>query len=272
LQTLESGNSDIEIVDAATGIFSRLTFNPGADGVPVWSPTGDRLYFNSSRESAIPFPNSLFERASSGAGQDQLLLKAPPEELYGPQDSSPPDGAYLAFFKAPLAQIAKAELWVLPIRGDKKPFRIVEASKGTAGAARFSPDGRWISYTTDDTGTNRIVVRPFPDVNKGTWQVPGAVGAESVWRRDGRELFYLGPDRTMMAVPVTLGETPQFGQPVALFKTGLPPQTIPPQFFYDVSADGQHFLINLAPSSAVAQAAVPPPMTVVVNWTSLLIK
>ena len=183
--------------------------------------------------------------------------------------------AYARAWIDPQTKRERQSLWLVERRHESaKP---VEASEPDGRAPVFSPDGRWIAYVTNESGTNRIVVRRFPETNKGIWQVPGSGGAEPIWRRDGKEIFYLASDRTLMTVPVTLGEVPQFGQPVALFKTGLPPQTSPPQFVFDVSTDGQHFLLNLPASQGVAQAAAQPaapppapPMTVVVNWTSLL--
>jgi hypothetical protein len=123
------------------------------------------------------------------------------------------------------------------------------------------------------------VVRPFPEIKNGTWQVPGGAGSEPKWRGDGRELFYLTPDRTMMSVAVSAKDNQiQFGQPVALFKTRLPPVSGGiGQSLFDVSDDGQHFLLNLraedqtGPQTPAAQALTPQ-LTVVVNWPSLLTK
>ncbi len=275
VQKVTTGDMDVWIVDHATGQESRLTFETSAEGVAVWSPDGNRVLFASSRASPLPFPSSLYARAASGAGEDQLLLQASPGELYAPGDWSV-DGS-IVYAHATLARLQDfSELWILPTRSDGKPFRLIQPRSGRVGAPRFSPDGRWIAYTTTETGNNQIVIRPFPDVNKGIWQVPGVGGAEPVWRRDGKELFYLAGDGTMIAVPVTLGTSVQFGQPQALFKTNLPPQTNPPQYQYDASSDGNFFLLNLlaeeGPKSSppLVPDASRDSLTVVINWTSLL--
>lgn len=108
--------------------------------------------------------------------------------------------------------------------------------------------------------------------------MPGPAGSEPKWRRDGREPLYLGTDGTIVAVPVTSeGDQPQFGQPVVLFKTGLQVPATPFSFYYDVTADGQRFLVNLpvastAPATPAGAPAPPTPITVVVNWRSALVK
>jgi len=270
-------NSDILVLDADTGVSSRLTFDPAADGIPIWSPAGDRVMFASARGTPLPFPSVLYERAASGAGEDRQVMPLAVADLHIPNDWSP-DGRHIVYGNVPLtrAQVG-GDLWALPLDGDRKPFPLVQSKTSRAGAARFSPDGHWLAYTTNESGPSHVVVRPFPDVNKGTWQVPGSSGAEPKWR--GREIFYLGPDqRQMMSVTVTAdNDGITFSQPVALFSTGLPPQTNPPQFWFDVTADGQRFLLNLplAATTATTQPTAPTSpalLNVVVNWTSLLTK
>jgi Tol biopolymer transport system component/tRNA A-37 threonylcarbamoyl transferase component Bud32 len=270
-------NADILILDAETGVSSRLTFDAAADGIPIWSPSGDRVLFASARGTPLPFPSVLYERAASGAGEDRQVMPFAVADLHIPNDWSP-DGRHIVYGNVPLTRAqAGGDLWALPLDGDRKPFPLVQSKTSRAGAARFSPDGRWLAYTTTESGPNQIVVRPFPDVNKGTWQVPGSGGAEPKWR--GREIFYLGPNQQqMMAVTVTAGNDGiTFSQPVALFATGLPPQTNPPQFWFDVTADGQRFLLNLPIAAATTTTqpdapSSPPLLNVVVNWTSLLAK
>jgi Tol biopolymer transport system component len=239
---------------------------------------GDRVAFASSRGTPIPIANRLYQKSANGAGADEPLLPGNPGELHTPQDWSP-DGRHIVFGKVLVSRMTTSgELWALPLDGDRKPFALVQSSNARVGAARFSPDGRWLAYGTNESGTYRVVVRPFRDPSKGTWQVPGPAGSEPKWRRDGRELFYLGMDGTIVAVPVTSeGDQPQFGQPVVLFKTGLQVPATPFSFYYDVTADGQRFLVNLpvastAPATPAGAPAPPTPITVVVNWRSALVK
>jgi serine/threonine protein kinase/Tol biopolymer transport system component len=279
VQSLDGNNPDIFVVDIASGIPSRLTFDPAADGAPIWSPQSDRVLFNSSRGSPVQTPSSLYERAASGTGEDIAVLPAKLNELNTPLDWSR-DGRYIVYGSVEVTQLRSGgDLWALPLFGDRKPFPLVQSHPSRAGAARLSSDGRWLAYTTNESGMNRVVVRPFPEIKNGTWQVPGGAGSEPKWRGDGRELFYLTPDRTMMSVAVSAKDNQiQFGQPVALFKTRLPPVSGGiGQSLFDVSDDGQHFLLNLraedqtGPQTPAAQALTPQ-LTVVVNWPSLLTK
>ncbi len=281
VQTRDGDNYDIVVLDMMSGTPSRLTFDPAPDDVPIWAPQSDRVLFNSARGSPVPVPSSMYERAASGAGEDIAVLPAKLNELNTPMDWSR-DGRYIVYRTVEMNRLAEGNLWALPLFGDRKPFPLVLSRTPRAGAARLSADGRWLAYTTDESGTNRIVVRPFPEVKNGTWQVPGGAGSEPKWRGDGRELFYLTPDGTMMSVTVSAKDNQiQFGQPVALFKRSLPAIAVSlGQSSFDVSEDGQHFLLNLradetaGPQTPAAQAPQLPstPLTVVVNWPSLLNK
>ena len=161
---------------------------------------------------------------------------------------------------------------MLPLDGDRKAFPLL-TSTALKGGPRLSPDGRWLAYQTDESGTRQIVVQPFPAVNEGKWQVSTNGGIEARWRRDGRELFYLGLDGAIMAVEVTPGPTFDAGPPKALFNTGVIVPAFVAEYFYDVTADGQRFLVNLrvtSPANAPAGDAPPVPITVVVNGTAAL--
>jgi hypothetical protein len=140
----------------------------------------------------------------------------------------------------------------------------------------LSPDGRWIAYATNESNTEQIVVQPFPNVGQGKWQISG-FGTEPKWRADGRELYYLAPNGDLMAVDVdTTGEVFASGTPHVLFATGItPPPEARPDYYYDVTPDGQKFLLNEptpAASSTAAQNGVPAapelPLNVIVNWSS----
>ena len=143
-------------------------------------------------------------------------------------------------------------------------------------AARFSPDGHWIAYGTNESGSSQVVVRRYPDVNQGQWQVTTRGGHDPRWRADGRELYYVSPDGDVMAVDVQPGEAFETGAPRKLFSTGIAVtfDTGPaPLFetFYNVSADGERFLIAEplpAQGTPGATAAKEEPLHVIVNWTS----
>ena len=128
----------------------------------------------------------------------------------------------------------------------------------------FSPDGRWIAYTSNEGGQPNVYVQPFPG-GGGKYQVSRDGGSHPVWRADGKELFYLGADGTMMAVPIDATGQFDAGVPQALFPTGA--RAIQHQPVYAVTKDGKRFLVNARPQqSSVA------PLTVVVNWTAAIQK
>ena len=130
----------------------------------------------------------------------------------------------------------------------------------------LSPDGRWLAYTSDESGTLDVYVRPFPG-GAEKWAVSTRGGSEPQWRGDGKELFYLGADRTLMSVPIAAGASFEAGVPKALFETRV--GAINPEFRhnYAASKDGNRFLINTVPDGASS-----PPITVVLNWTAGLKK
>jgi eukaryotic-like serine/threonine-protein kinase len=156
------------------------------------------------------------------------------------------------------------ELWGVPLEGDRKPFPYLQ-SGFNVGNAQLSPDGRWVSYASNESGRYEIYVQSFP-VPSAKAQVSLEGGNQPRWRRDGKELFYMAADRRLMAVSVTTGATFQPGSPAALFETHLvdsPPYSLPQ---YAVMPDGQRFLLNVAKQTTAV------PVTVVLNWPSALRK
>ena len=128
---------------------------------------------------------------------------------------------------------------------------------------RFSPDGRWIAYASNETGRWEVFVETFPP-SGSRWQLSTDGGSQPIWRRDGKELFFLAPDRKLMAVPVTSGATFIRGSPHALFETRMRPTYAPYPVNYDVTSDGQRFLIDsVRPDTG-------PTISIVVNWTAAL--
>jgi Tol biopolymer transport system component len=280
----QNGLGDVWTVDAVNGTPTRLTFDDAADGAPVWSPDGAQLAFNSGRKSALKrTPSSLYRRSANGTGNDELLLVGATNELLVPHDWTP-DGRTLLFARTTLTTWQeRIDLWALDLSGERTARPIIE-SQGQKKFARFSPDGRWLAYDTNESKRSEIVVQPFPDVGRGKWQISANGGAEPRWRRDGRELYYLAPNNDLMAVDVdTTGDTFTSGAPHVLFATGVPPtgpNTLGSD--YDVAPEGQRFLLNLpgtatvgsAPQPAPAPQPVTPelPLHVIVNWTTGLDK
>ena len=251
---------DIWLLDGARA--SRFTFDVAADRYPIWSPDGSRIVFDSTRKG----PRDLYQGSSSRAGAEELLLASPQDK--GANDWSA-DGRFLLYHSLG-PQTNDRDLWVLPMGGDRKPWVFLKTPFNERLGA-FSPDGRWVAYLSNESGSSQIYVRPFAgpaasgastNAAGGQWQVSTAGGIFPRWRRDGKELYYIGPDGAMMAAPITVtGWTVTPGAPVVLFPTrilggrvdiGLGRQ-------YDVARDGR-FLVNTVLDEASA------PITVLQNW------
>ncbi|MEQ1731200.1 MAG: hypothetical protein ABL982_22755, partial [Vicinamibacterales bacterium] len=264
-----TGTEDLWVHEFARNTTTRLTFDPARDQYPVWSPDGSRLAWSSTRDGA----RNLYQKGANGAGTDEALLKSSDPKFAA--DWSP-DGRFLlysVFRGAP----AKAEIWALPLTGDdRKPTLYLQQTGFNVERARFSPDGRFVAYTSDASGRNEVYVQPFPAATGGKWQVSQGGGSRPRWRRDGKELFYISASN-VMAVTVgttagtTAATTPTFtaGVPKVLFAApfwGGAEGAVNPASRYDVTADGQKFLINTVPQ-ADTTTAPPAPITMVLNWT-----
>ncbi|MFN2456550.1 MAG: TolB family protein, partial [Pyrinomonadaceae bacterium] len=175
-----------------------------------------------------------------------------------PQDWSS-DGRFLLYGE--IDSKTNADLWVLPLFGDQKPIPFLQTTFNENQSA-FSPDGRWIAYVSNESGPAQVYVQSFP-VSGGKWMVSTTGGSQPKWRRDGKELFYLGPDRKLMAVDVKEDANKfEAGSPRALFETRV---FVGFGFIsgYQVSRDGQRFLVNTP-----LEESAPSPLTVILNWTA----
>jgi eukaryotic-like serine/threonine-protein kinase len=252
----ERETSDIWILDVARDSSGRFTLDPADDSMPVWSPDGSRVVFDSARK-----PVGIYQKLSSGATSEERLSG---EKNRFPLDWSS-DGRFLIYQHGFPA--TRGNIWVLPLSG--KEARALIATPSDEVQAQFSPDGRWLAYCSDESGQYEVYVRPFSS-SKGRWQVSAAGGYEPRWRRDGKEIFYLAADRRLMAVPIqAAGTTFQVGSATALFEAPLRGflQGWENSSRYDVTADGQRFLVNVPIESAASG-----PLVVVLNWTAGLEK
>ena len=204
--------------------------------------------------------------SSSGGGSPELVFD--PEPLRGPaiaalQDLSP-DGRHL-IYTAYATKTSHLELWASALSGDRKPFAVAQGGFDI-GQAVIAPDGHWVAYTSNETGRNEVYVQSFP-MSGGKRAISIDGGVQPRWRRDGRELFYLSRNQQLMAVPITLGSELGVGKTAPLFHADLPNWGAGSPGWttsYDVSTDGQRFLLNIWAEKEVA------PITVVVNWPATL--
>jgi len=250
LNDARAGKADIWIRDLARGVTSRFTFGAGSEIVPLWSPDGTRVVFSSDGDGNY----DLFEKAGSGAGEEKPLVR---DDVFKFATAWSRDGRYLAYSR----QDPKTgwDVWVLPTFGDRKPIPVVQSAFMDINAT-ISPDGRYISYGSNESGRSEIYVQTFPGAG-GKWQVSTAGGSDASWRADGREIFYRAPDQKLMAVEIGSGSDFQAGIPRPLFPGQI--QTGTARNKYVATSDGQRFLL-VAPMGRESMT----PTTIVVNWSA----
>jgi eukaryotic-like serine/threonine-protein kinase len=257
---LAGGEEQLWVYDLARDTLTRMTFEGGNNEQPVWTPDGRRIAFQSSRDGV--FDKIFWQLADSSGGLERLTTGG--EGNQTPRSWSA-DGQLLAFDE--LNRRTGSDIWVLQLSDRKaEPFLRTPFEEGVA---RFSPDGRWLAYVSNESGRPEIYVQPYPGPG-GKWQVSIDGGTDPVWSRNGRELFYRTGNR-MMAVETTMQPRFSAGKPRMLFEgpyfsdfaTAFSIQTVS----YDVSADGQRFLVVKANEAASRSAAQ---INVVLNWTEEL--
>jgi serine/threonine-protein kinase len=242
--------SDVWIWDLPRETLTRLTFHPGLDYYPLWTPDGQRVVFTSSREG----PFNLFWKAADGTGSAERLTASESIQWAG---SWSPDGKVLVFDeKNPEAVYG---IMVLSLEGKPATRPLVRTQFNEANPT-ISPDGRWIAYQWDESGRWEVLVRPFPDVDSGRWQISTNGGSKPVWAPNGKELFYRNGDK-MMAVSVETESSFNHGNPKVLFERHYFMPRAGARH-YDISPDGQRFLM-------IKESEKQAPLTeliVVENW------
>jgi eukaryotic-like serine/threonine-protein kinase len=250
LDNPQSQKSDIHLFDPAGGAGTRFTFDPKEDSYPVWSPDGSHLVWASWRETGV----HLFQKAASGAGQDEVLWRSAYRKV---ADDWSTDGRFILYEER--NPQTSDDLWVLPLEGERKPWPWLNTSASEV-VAKFSPDGKWIAYRSNESGRDEIYVQAFvpgAPAAGGKRQLSTSGGTNPRWRRDGQELYYLAPGNRLMAVEVTPGAELKAGAPQELFT----PRASRVTRYYTLTGDGQRFLFVTS-----ADGASVPPFTVVLNW------
>ncbi|MEX2117626.1 MAG: protein kinase [Bacteroidota bacterium] len=249
----QSRNRDIWVYDLARDVRTRFTFDPGVEEYPVWSPDGTRLMYASDKKGHL----DIYQKAVGGEGSEELLVESTLDKY--PTDCSF-DGRFLLYYTSG-DPIAKSNLWSLPLKGDRTPVPLYQAEFEEQDAT-FAPNGKWIAYTSTESGRPAVYVRPFPGPG-GKWQIStsglnlGTLIVASRWNRNGRELYYLSEDQRVMVAEVNgSGSSFEVGAVRALFD-GRADRTM---FIQAVSADGQRFLM----ATAAGQSYIP--LTLVLNW------
>ena len=243
--TREAAAQDVWLVDLSRSVASKFSFGPLEDETPVWSADGARVFFKSNQEPR--------QKAANGSGADEPLGPRTDAQVHFARNahlsSASPDGNHLAVNSVNGPTGEDVEIVALGPQGTLAKFAASEANEV---APRFSPDGRWIAYQSDESGQQEIYVQAFPGPG-GKWQVSKAGGTEAVWAHSGKELFYRA-GRAMMSVPISTSPTLTPGSPTQLFEGNF---EVGHRFHpnYDVARDGTRFLMimrdGLAPSVSV---------------------
>jgi Tol biopolymer transport system component len=253
VQDSTTGLGDIWLSDFARGTRTRFSFGPGPSQCPVWSKDGTRIAFARMEKTLL---TRIVAKPLSGGGGEQTLLQ-------GSGDICPkswsPDGRYLAYETLAAVATTKSDIWILPLSGDRKPFPFL-ATQFDELSPQFSPDGRWVLYTSDESGRPELYVAPFPGPGS-KWQISAGGARGGDWLRGGREITYLTLDRKQVSVEVKAD--------VSGFETG-----VPRVLFNANNAD----FFRSDPSGDRELMAVPPetaqntPITLVSNWPAALKK
>jgi hypothetical protein len=245
----ESTVGSIWIFDPARDVSTRVTFDSAVtDDRPVWSPDGKYLLFYRYEDK------TMRKVLASGLGGNEVVLaNAYPDDWSG-------DGRYIAYDDT---STGTPQVGILQLAPEKKSSLLLNI-KASNHDAHFSPDTKYVAYTSDESGQDEVYVVPFPTPTQ-KWRVSTSGGTRALWRHDGKELFYLAPDGKLMSTSISgSGDALTFAKPAPLFQA--PFQTSGPSNVgrpFDVAPDGQKFLVN-----AVVETT-PQPMTLVTNWTAL---
>ena len=246
---------DIWVWEFARETLTRLTFDPANDRFSSWSPDGQRIAFSTTRDSGVNNVLSLYWKAANGTGSAERLAESSGQMF---PVSFAPDGSAIIVSGALTGGTQDDDIAMLSL-GGQDPLTVLLNTSFSEANPEVSPDGRWITYSSNESGQNEIYVRPFPNVDAGRWQVSVGGGVQPLWAHSGEELFYR-IDEAMMSVHVQADENFVAGSPQQLFEID---NTLG-QFggrSYDVSQDGQFLMVKEIQSASQISRII-----VVKNW------
>ena len=241
------GTSDLWVFEAASGASTRLSSGQIDEKAPVWTPDGARLVFRVDDKG----PPDIAQVTVGSPGSERPFLIQP--GVQQPEDIST-DGRSLVFLQD---AATTADIWLMPLDGKRQPKPWLRSPFNERNP-RFSPDGRWIAYDSDESGTREIYVA-LTDGAGEKKRISPAGGREPRWRRDGKELFYVAPDDSLVSVPITLGGEPAGGDG----RSPLPVGDRDPELRR--SPDGSRFLV-----STPVEKSPESPIRVIVNWDAAM--
>jgi Tol biopolymer transport system component len=253
VQRTNAGNTDIWLVDVERGTPLRFTDDLQPDIAPIWSPQRDRIVYSSIMDGTF----ELLEKKLDGSPATLLLRTGESKQV---TDWSR-DGRYLLFRTITAHPSLDADIWALPLDGDRTPFSLLR-TRFEERDAQFSPDGEWIAYHSNESGQHEVYVQPFQRAGERV-RISTAGGVQARWRDDGRELFYLTLDGQLVAVPIVVragSGAAQAGTAVQLFHPRVGSVQDIARHTYIVAPGGERFLID----TVVEQT--PAPISLIVNW------
>jgi len=241
-----TANVDIWVYDLARSVKSRLTFDPTRDADPVWFPDGKKVAYTSERDGL----GQLFAKNADGSGSEERLLQS---SNYTAADHISANGKYLGF----TSRVGNNyDLWILPLTGERKAVPYLQTTFNEY-SLHISPDSRWATYTSDESGRIEVYVSTFPQAG-GKWQISNNGGRESMWSPSGKELYYLSLDNELMVASITATATSvQPGVPKKLFA----PAPTPGRKAYDIGRNGRIMVNGFGTDRATSL-----PLSFTMNW------
>jgi Tol biopolymer transport system component len=235
-----AANDDIWVYQLKKGILTRLTFGGGNNDWPIWSPDGAYVVYASEKGKNL----NLFRKRWDGSSPEERLTT---NHVSQSATSFSPDGKFLTFTQG-------TDIWVLPMDGARTPFPFVESSAHKDNA-KISPDGKWMAYTSDESGKNEVYVVPFPK-REGKWQISSGGGSLPQWSPDGKELYFVGGS-SIMTVGVTTGASFNYSAQREVC-SGLANAT----GFFGLTPDGKRFVVGVSTTGQYTLNHI----SVVTNW------
>jgi eukaryotic-like serine/threonine-protein kinase len=262
---VDSMNINIWILDLIRETRTRLTFGGMVNALPLWTPDGKRIAYASASAQGY----RLYWKAADGTGKEDPLGSMPGGGFIPASWSD--SGKNMLVMEGVQLGTQNIDIGLLSMEGDRK-YRPLLKEKYREAQPHVSPDGRWMAYASNESGKNEVYIRPFPEVEKGRWQVSTSGGDSPLWSPDGQELFYRSGD-SVMAVAVKTSPVFNLETPEALFQGSyISTSMIGPLTFnaWDISPDGKRFLMMKETSSTGSAGGVPLKINIVLNWTEEL--
>jgi serine/threonine protein kinase len=253
-----TSSSSIWIFELDRDTSSRLTFSPGRNDLPAWSPDGKSIAFVFTQDGK----RHMYQKPADGTGTATPIVLGDGGEIF-PSWSS--DGRYFLFQSHSKQGTSPWEIWAKPLFGDQKPFPVVQSPQFLEGDPALSPDGKWLAHSSDESGKVEVYLTPFLR-GGGKWQVSANGGNCPRWRADGRELLYMSLDNKVMSAEISEeASSAVIGKVQPLFQSNPVPSA--PECMYDLTPDGKKFVVVTLSGEQGSQ-----PLTLAVNWPQLLRK